>query len=228
MSQFALHTEVGPVPAVIEGAGGTGILLATGAGTGQDHPGVAGLRSRLAARGHRVMTFEYAYRAVGRPYPDRQPKLLAVHRAAAQRLRDEVGDNLVLAGRSMGGRVSTILAAEGEPCAAVVVYGYPLHPAGKPERLRIEHLPLVGVPTLYISGDRDALAHPDLIRRHLVPLPTATVTWIAGADHSFRLRGTSPEAMLDRLADLTVEWLGGVIGPPAPGLADAGPGRDNP
>ena len=112
------------------------------------------------------MTFEYAYRAAGRPFPDRQPKLLAVHRAAARRLRDEVGERLVLAGRSMGGRMSTILAAEGEPCAAVVVYGYPLHPPGKPDRLRVDHLPRIPVPALFISGDHDALA-----RRRRPPPP---------------------------------------------------------
>lgn len=207
MSQFALHTEVGPVPAVIEGAGGTGILLATGAGTGQDHPGVAGLRSRLAARGHRVMTFEYAYRAQGRSFPDRQPKLFDVHRAAAQRLREEVGERLILAGRSMGGRMSTMLAAEGEPCRGVVVWGYPLHPAGKPDRLRVDHLASITVPVLFISGDNDALAGRDLVERYLVPLPTATVEWIEGADHSFRRRGTSPDVMLDHLAGVTQEWL---------------------
>lgn len=227
MARFLIDTDAGPVPAVMEGDGDVGILLATGAGTGQDHPGVAGLRNRLAAGGHRVMTFEYAYRATGRPFPDRQPKLLAVHRAAAQCLRDEVGDRLVLAGRSMGGRMSTLLAAEGEPCAAVVAYGYPLHPAGKPDRLRVEHLPRVAVPTLYMSGDHDALAHPDLIRRYLAPLPTATVTWIRGADHSFRRRGTRPDEMLDELAGLTLAWLRTVLGLERPGLADSGPGRDN-
>lgn len=225
MTRFVLDTDAGGVPAVLEGDGQTGILLATGAGAGQDHPGVAGLRTRLAASGYRVMTFEYAYRAAGRHFPDRQPKLLAVHRAAARRLRDEVGERLVLAGRSMGGRMSTILAAEGEPCAAVVVYGYPLHPPGKPDRLRVDHLPRIPVPALFISGDHDALAPPEAIRRHLEPLPAATVAWIEGADHSFRRRGTAPEAMLDELARITTEWLSATIGP---GLADAGPGRDNP
>jgi predicted alpha/beta-hydrolase family hydrolase len=207
MTRFVLDTDAGGVPAVLEGDGQTGILLATGAGAGQDHPGVAGLRTRLAASGYRVMTFEYAYRA------------------AARRLRDEVGERLVLAGRSMGGRMSTILAAEGEPCAAVVVYGYPLHPPGKPDRLRVDHLPRIPVPALFISGDHDALAPPEAIRRHLEPLPAATVAWIEGADHSFRRRGTAPEAMLDELARITTEWLSATIGP---GLADAGPGRDNP
>lgn len=201
-----IETPLGPVPARLEGEGETGILLATGAGTGQDHPGVAGLRSRLS-RHFRVMTFEYAYRAAGRRFPDRQPRLLAVHRSAAARLREEVDDRLVLAGRSMGGRMSTILASQGEPCRAVVAYGYPLHPPGKPDQLRVEHLPGLTVPKLFISGDRDVLATPALVDAHLSSLSTSTVTWVEGADHSFRKRGVSHDEMLDHLAALTVAWL---------------------
>lgn len=204
---FALDTPHGPVPALIEGRGAVGVLLATGAGTGQDHPGVAGLRRRLAEAGLMAMTFEYLYRARGRPFPDPVERLLQVHAAAAAALRAEVGSDLVLAGRSMGGRMSTMLAARDEPCSALVCYGYPLHPPGRPERLRVEHLPDITVPALFISGTRDALARPDLIEAHLVPLPRARVELVADADHSFRRRGTSPEAMLDRLAELTVAWL---------------------
>lgn len=210
METFDLETPAGVVPARLEGEGAWGILLATGAGTGQDHPGVAGLRSRLADFA-RVMTFEYAYRAQGRPFPDRQPKLLAVHRAAAECLRSEVGERLVLTGRSMGGRMSTILAAEGEECAGVVAYGYPLHPAGRPERLRVEHLGEIPVPILFLTGTRDALATRELVERHLVPLPAARVEWVEGADHSFRRTGTSPEEMLDHLAEATRGWLTALV-----------------
>lgn len=164
------------------------------------------MRDRLA-RFARVMTFDYAYRAAGRPFPDRQPKLLAVHRAAAAHLRNEVGDHLVLAGRSMGGRMATLLATEGEACAGVVAFGYPLHPPGKPERLRIEHLPDLPVPVLFVTGTRDALARSDLVERHLVPLPNAEVVWVPGADHSFRRKGTGADEMLDGLAGITRQWL---------------------
>lgn len=203
---FELDTPAGTVPARLEGDGRWGILLATGAGTGQDHPGVAGLRARLAAFA-RVMTFEYSYRAEGRRAPDRQPKLLAVHRAAAARLREETGETLILAGRSMGGRMSSMLAADEEVCAGVVAYGYPLHPAGRPERLRVDHLPDVPVPILFVTGTRDALARSDLVERYLVPLQQGQTEWVEGADHSFRRRGTTPEEMLDHLAEVTRKWL---------------------
>ena len=215
---FNLDTPHGPVPTRIEGDGRPGILLATGAGTGQDHAAVAGLRTRLAAAGATVMTFEYSYRAAGRSYPDRVPKLLDVHRAATEHLRRLVGQQLVLAGRSMGGRMSTMLASEGEPCAAVVVYGYPLHPPGKPDRLRVAHLAKVEVPMLLISGTNDALARPELVSRYLASLPIVTLELIPDADHSFRRRGTPPEDMLGVLAGLTMEWLKLV-----PGLADSDP-----
>ena len=206
MQRFELDTPEGAVPATIEGGSRVGILLATGAGTDQEHPGVSGLRTRLAAAGTTVMSFDYAYRAAGRPFPDRPPKLLSVHRAAAAHLRDRV-DQLVLAGRSMGGRMSTMLAAAGEPCSAVVVYGYPLHPAGKPEKLRVEHLVDIAVPTLMITGTRDALALPDLVDAYLRPLPTVTLELIKDADHSFRRKGSGSDEMLDLLADTTINWL---------------------
>lgn len=216
-AMFSLDTPHGSVPAHIEGEAGLGILLATGAGTGQDHPGVAGLRARLSER-VMVMTFEYSYRAAGRSFPDRVPKLLDVHRAAAAHLRGLVGERLVLAGRSMGGRMSSMLAAAGEPCAAVVAYGYPLHPPGKPDKLRVEHLAAITVPMLLISGTNDALARPDLVETHLAPLPTAHLRMIEGANHSFRRKGTSPEAMLDLLATNTITWLDSLTG-----LADSAP-----
>jgi uncharacterized protein len=116
--------------------------------------------------------------------------------------------------------MSTMLAAEGEPCAAVVAFGYPLHPPGKPETLRVDHLSSVPVPTLYLSGTRDALAHAELMERHVVPLDHATVVWLEGADHSFRRRGTTPDAMLDLLVEHTVEWLEGGVG-----LGEGAPAR---
>lgn len=217
--RIEVETTTGPVPAILEGEGAVGILLATGAGTGQEHPGMAGLRHRLAVAGFTVLTFEYPYRARGARFPDPMPRLQEAHRAAAATLRSRMDGPLVLAGRSMGGRISTMLAAAGEPCAAVVCYGYPLHPGGRPDRLRISHLGDLTVPTLFLSGTRDRLATPELVERHLRPLPIADLVWIENADHSFRRRGTSPGEMLDELVTETVRWLqaiAGLAGDPAP------------
>src|SRR5690606_35238348 len=126
----------GEVTAIIDGSGPLGILLAHGAGTDQEHASIAGLRSGLAAGGHTVMSFNYPYTERGAKRPDNQNRLMACHRAAADHLRDRV-DSLFLAGRSMGGRMGTYLAAEGYPASGLILYAYPLHPAGKPEKLRV-------------------------------------------------------------------------------------------
>ncbi len=189
---------------------GPSILLAHGAGTNQDHPGVVGLRDGLSGRGHQVLTFNYPYTERGQKRPDRQEKLLACHRAAADwlRVRDEA---VVMAGRSMGGRMATYLAAEGQSCLGLVLYGYPLHPPGRPERLRKDHLADVSVPMLFFSGDRDSLATPELFDRWIRPLPLVTSEIIHQADHSFRIpmrSGWTKESLLEWMAGRTSEWVG--------------------
>ena len=187
------------------------ILRAHGAGAGQDHPGVAGLRDRLAENGLRVLTFNYPYIEAGKRRPDHQRKLLECHQGALAWLSTETGVNrIVLAGRSMGGRMGTYLAAERDDIAGVILYAYPLHPAGKPDRLRVEHLAEVNAPMLFFSGTRDSMARPELIEEHLRPVPGATVELIEDADHSFRVpkrSGRTLEDVLDLVADRTVEWI---------------------
>lgn len=193
---------------------GAAVLLAHGAGAGQDHPAPAGLRDGLAALGHPTLTFNYPFmeereRGGGRRPPDRPEKLLECHRAAAAWLRARF-DPIVLAGRSLGGRMSTLLAAGGEPCAGVVAFSYPLHPAGRPEKLRTGHLPRMGVPLLFITGSRDRLAPLALVDRHLRPLPQATVEIIAGADHSLAVRksdGRTDEQVREEAAALASRWI---------------------
>ena len=140
-------------------ASGAAVLLAHGAGAGQDHPGITTIRDGLAARGHPVLTFDYLYMEAGRRFPDRREVLLECHRAAAAWLRERF-PRLVMAGRSMGGRMASYLAAEGEPCAGLVFYAYPLHPVGKPDRPRADHLPRVRAPMLFFCGGRDSMALP--------------------------------------------------------------------
>lgn len=196
-----------PLPARLVGEGGVAMLLAHGAGTTQDHPAMVALRDGLAAAGLTVMTFDYPYAAAGRRRPDPTPRLLSAHRAALHHLRERVGEPVVLAGRSMGGRMGTYLAAEGEAAAAVVCYAYPLHPAGRPDRLRADHLPRVGVPMLMVRGSGDALSQPELFDRHVRALPQVTVIDLEGADHGFRGKGWTPDGVAERLATETVGWL---------------------
>jgi hypothetical protein len=178
-----------------------GLLLAHGAGTNQDHPRLVELRDGLAAAGLTVLTFNYLYAEAERKRPDAQPLLLSAHRAARDLLAGEVGGPVVLAGRSMGGRMGTYLAAAGEPTLGLVLYAYPLHPPGKPDNLRADHLPSITAPMLFFQGTRDPLSRMELFDRYVRPLPNVSVDLLE-ADHS--LGGARNAA---RLIERTVEWI---------------------
>ncbi len=196
----------GEVTAVVEGSGQIGILLAHGAGVGQDHPSMAGLRAGLAGGGHTVMTFNYPYTERGAKRPDRQDKLLACHRAAADRLADRVGE-VFLAGRSMGGRIGTYVVAEGYPASGLILYAYPLHPAGKPDNLRISQFEEISIPMLFLQGTRDALSRMDLFDRHIRSLPNADVELLEGAGHGPRGGGWNVETMTERYVTASLTWI---------------------
>ena len=198
--------EGGEVSGRLAGEGPTGVLLAHGAGIDQDHTFMVGLRDGLAEAGQTVLTFNYPYTERGSRSPDRAPKLIACHRGAADYLRSRV-DRLFLAGRSMGGRIATHLVAEGAPAAGVILYAYPLHPAGKPEKLRVAHFPEVDVPLLFFQGTNDALSRMELFDRHIRSLPNATVEILEGANHSFRGKGRTPESTLELLVGRSVAWI---------------------
>lgn len=195
------------VTAVEYRSGSPMIVLAHGAGTDQHHPMMRGVAGALASAGHAVMTFNYPYTEAGRRGPDRAPKLLACHRAVTEEARRRSGSLPILGGRSMGGRMATMLAAEGVDVAGLVCLAYPLHPAGKPDRLRIDHLGDIAAPMLFFQGSRDALSRSELFDRHVRPLPNATVVDMEGADHSFRGRGWTPERVQATVVEGYEAWL---------------------
>lgn len=194
------------VTAILAGSGPVGILLAHGAGTNQEHPQMEALRTGLAAGGHTVMSFNYPYTERGAKRPDRQEKLIACHRAAADSLAEDV-EWLILAGRSMGGRMGTYLAAEGYPADGLVLYAYPLHPAGKPEKLRIDQFAAISIPMLFFQGTRDALARMELFDQHIAPLPNAEVELLDGAGHGPRGGGWTLETMTERYVSGTLAFI---------------------
>ena len=196
----------GEVSGRLTGDGPNGILLAHGAGVDQDHSFIVLLRDALAGDGHTVMTFNYPYTERGSRSPDRVEKLIECHRGAAEFLRPRV-ETLFLAGRSMGGRIATLLVAEGDQAAGVVLYAYPLHPAGKPEKLRIDHLANVTVPLLFFLGKKDALSRRELFDEHISPLPNAEVDVLDGAGHSPKGGGWTYESTVERLVDRTSAWI---------------------
>lgn len=200
------------------------LLLAHGAGAPLDSEFLEGLARRLAGAGVLVLRFDYPYMARRaadgrRRPPDRTPRLLAAHRLALAALRRAAGDlSLFLGGKSLGARMSTHLAAEGEPCAGLVLFGYPLHPAGRPDRAaeRTAHFPAIRVPSLFLAGTRDPLAPLESLQARLPTLGgPARVVVIEDADHDFRTpkrTGRNREDVLDALAKEACAWMRKVAG----------------
>ena len=140
-------------------------------------------------RDHRfdVVRFNFFYREKGARAPDRMPQLQACFRAVADQVRATIGNKkLVIGGRSMGGRVASMLAAEGFACDGLLLFADPLHPAGRPERLRAAHLPNIRVPVLCVNGTRDALCTRGLMDGAIAGLGWQML-WLEGKDHSFRV-----------------------------------------
>ena len=155
----------------------------------------------LGARGFEVVRFNCPYRERGSRLPDRMPELKSAFAAVVEPLRD--ARKLIIGGRSMGARVATMLAADGFACEGIVLFAYPLHPAGQPEKLRDAHLPRIKVPVLCFNGTRDALCRRDLMERALKTVTTDwDMRWLEGADHS--LKG---EALMQQMADDALGWV---------------------
>lgn len=191
--------------------GGAAVALAPGAGTSMDNPLLVAVAEGLAARGHTVLRFNFAYREKGSRRPDPSKVLVATYRAVADALRARAAGKLVIGGRSMGGRMASLLAAEGYACDGLVFLGYPLHPAGKPEQLRDAHLPKVAAPMLFVQGTRDALCNLSLLRPVLARIgPRATLHEVKGGDHGFEVRksdGRTAESVLAEIIDTTSDWI---------------------
>lgn len=177
----------------------TPVLLFPGAGTSSDHPSLVAIEQAVAPRP--CARADFPYRRAGRRVPDRAPVLIDAVRAEAAPLLAQ-GHGLVLGGRSMGGRMCSMAVADPDdplPAVGLVLVAYPLHPPRRPDRLRTEHFPHIGVPCLFVSGTRDAFGSPDelLAATALIPGPVTHV-WIEGKGHD--LRG-SDHAVASAVAD---------------------------
>ena len=167
-----------------------GVVLAHGAGGNLDSPALVETAAGLADRGFPVLRFNFPYRQANRRLPDPGPTLEQCYRAVAGQAHTLFGNApLVLGGRSMGGRIASQIAADSPPpgLAGLVFLAYPLHPPGRPERLRDAHLGRIQVPMLFLSGTRDTFARRDLLQAALARLPLARIHWLEDADHSFKI-----------------------------------------
>jgi len=187
------------------------LVVAHGAGAGMDHPFLLGFTRALNGLGVATLRFNFPYREAGKKFPDRPPTAIASWRAAMDAAASRSGARpLWAAGKSFGGRMASMAVAEGMPAAGLVYLGYPLHPPGKPEKLRDEHLYGLTLPMLFLQGTRDTFATPELLEAVAARIgPSATVEWREGGDHSFAVAGAklSAEAAGASLAATVAEFL---------------------
>jgi len=169
------------------------VLLAHGAGADMHAAPLTTFADALAQAGVPVLRFNFPYRSAGKKAPDRPVVLAAATRDAARELARRTklpAARLVLGGRSMGGRYASLAVGDADdplPALGLLLLGYPLHPAGKPEQLRVEHFPRVRVPVLFVSGTRDSLAEAAALKQHARKIKgKVAFHWIDTADHGFK------------------------------------------
>lgn len=165
------------------------LILAHGAGAPMDSPFMDEIAARLGDCGIAVVRFEFPYMASRRENgtrrpPDPQARLLACWRDVHAHVRQRVTGPLAIGGKSMGGRMASLLADE-LGADALVCLGYPFHPAGKPEKTRVEHLAELRTPTLILQGERDALGSREEVAAYRLS-PAIAVEWLAAADHDLK------------------------------------------
>jgi predicted alpha/beta-hydrolase family hydrolase len=185
-----------------------GLLLAPGAGADRNQSALVAIDDAAVAAGATVSRMDFPYRKAGRRAPDREPVLLAAVRTEVDSLiaaSGLAGGRIAMGGRSMGGRVCSMAVADGLPALALLLISYPLHPPGRPDRLRVAHLPHLQVPCLFVSGTKDAFGTPAELEKATAQIPgPVTHVWLEGRDHS--LRGCD-----QRVSEEVVTWLGAVV-----------------
>jgi hypothetical protein len=180
-----------------------GLIVTPGASAGRDHSGLLAIEAAVTPLEIAVERVEFPGQAAGKRRTDPPAVCIETVRDATSALADRLDvpiGRIAVGGRSFGGRMCSMAVADGLEAAALVLISYPLHPPGKPDRLRTEHFPALGLPCLFVAGRRDAFASPEELERETVAIPgNVTLTFVDG-DHS--LRKSEQEA-----AAVVASWL---------------------
>ena len=185
------------------GSGPAGLILTPGASATRDHPGLEAIDQAVTPVGLVVERVEFPGQAAGKRRPDPPAVCIETIRTATLELADRLGvptSRVAVGGRSMGGRMCSMAVAEGLEVAALVLVSYPLHPPGRPDKLRTAHFPDLHLPCLFVSGRRDAFAAPAELRHEAEAIPGPVTLDFVDGDHSLRKR--NPE-----VADIVASWL---------------------
>ena len=195
------------------------LILAHGAGAGQQSAFMAGVARGLSARGVDIVTFDFPYMEARRRLPDRPALLEATWRAVIRTTRarpEQAGHALFVGGKSMGSRIaSQIAAAPGLAVDGLVLLGYPLHPPNRPDQRRDAHLTHIDAPMLFVQGERDAFGSAAEMRALVAGLPRAELYLVQDANHSLeppKRVGTDREAVLAAVQDHVTAWIRRVLG----------------
>ena len=190
------------------------LILAHGAGQGADSPFMSAVAHALAAAGLRVVRFSFPYMVRSeiegrRRPPDREPILIETWLRVIAEQRPVHGSvkRLLIGGKSMGGRIASVIADEAG-VDGLVCLGYPFHPPGRPERTRVAHLSGLHTPTLICQGERDPFGSREEVADYVLSL-SIEIVWIADGEHSFKPRrasGLTPAQNLSTATDAVVSF----------------------
>ena len=184
-----------------------GVVLAHGAGAGMDHPFMRFFHMKIAEAGFACLRFNFPYINQKRKVPDPQPVLTSSFQLAIKQMPT---DRVAIGGKSMGGRMASYIASE-EKVVGLFFLGYPLHPPGKPELLRDQHLYAISKPLFFASGTRDPFATHDLLKKTIRKIGNnVTTEFIENGGHSFEVpksSGKSTNQVQESVADSLIRWL---------------------
>ena len=194
MAEIRVDLPAGPTTVSADwaaGSGGATVLIAHGAGTGKDHPFLTGYAEALVGLGFSTLRFNFPYVEQGRRMPGPAAHAIATWNAAVAVARaNDAAATVWATGKSYGGRMASMAVAEGLEVDGLAYLGYPLHPPGRPEKPRIEHLPAIRVPQLFIEGTNDPFIQPiSQFEDAVATCRNARVEWIDGAGHTFEVKG---------------------------------------
>jgi len=203
------------IPDGFESSKTAGVILAHGANNDMNNPLIVAAARGLGREGFLTLRFNFPYKEKGHKSPDSQKKLVNTWRCVYRYLKDHPEfsvEKVVAAGKSMGGRVASQMAAAGElPVHGLIFLGYPLHAPGKKDKLRDSHLYAINVPLLFFAGTRDALCDLGLLKKVLARLKVAReLDVIDGGDHSFNLLKSAviaPEQVHGQIVQKMATWL---------------------
>ena len=185
------------------------LILAHGSGAGMDTYFMEYLATEMGKRGIRVIRFEFPYMRDRRRTGTKKPPnpITTLEKEWCHQIGD-CAESVVIAGKSMGGRVATRILSD-SPALGCIVFGYPFHPPSKPEKLRVEHLKKITKPVLIVQGSRDPFGKKEE-KMGAYLSSSSDIHWLQDGDHSFKTRkssGRTWEQNLDEAVDRAAEFI---------------------